>query len=346
MDKRIKRNEEKETTNIVIEEMKKALKIIGITLFAIGAGATAIAVYVNMNFPKVSVPSELTIEGTPEQIKRGDYLANNVLNCIDCHSKRNFEIFGGPIVPGTEGQGGESFGEELGLPGTLYSKNITPFALNEWTDGEVYRLITTGVRKNGEPVFPFMPYQNYSKMDTEDIKSVIAYIRTLKPIVQVAPESSVKFPVNLIMRTFPHDVSPVQKPDVKDQIKYGQYLVDIAVCQNCHTPMEKGQFNMELYLSGGNEFLISRQGTVRSSNITSDKATGIGSWSKEQFVARFKNPEMPHNKNITLRPGEFQTMMPWTNYAKMDEKDLEAIYEYLMTVKPVSNQVVRFSSSD
>jgi hypothetical protein len=334
------------TYNQIPKKEPKMKKLFKITLSVIVTLAVIIIVavlYVKIRFPQVNEASDIKIIGTEEQIKRGEYLANNVLNCIDCHSKRDFSLFAGPIVPGTEGQGGEIFGEDIGLPGTIYSKNITPFALHEWTDGELYRLITVGVRKNGEPIFPFMPYEGFSKMAPEDINSVIAYVRTLKTIDRHVPESKINFPVNVIMRTLPHDVVPPGKPDTTDLIKYGQYIVDIAACRDCHTPIDKGQFDMDRYLSGGNEFAMPNQGTVRSANITSDKTTGIGTWTKELFVNRFKNPEMPHNKRVKIGRGEFQTIMPWANYAKMEDKDLEAIYAYLMTAKPIANSVVRFT---
>jgi len=41
-------------------------------------------------------------------------------------------------------------------------------------------------------------------------------------------------------------------------------------------------------------------------------------------------------------PEDFQTIMPWTMYGSMKQSDLEAIYAYLRTVKPIKNQVVKF----
>jgi hypothetical protein len=48
-----------------------------------------------------------------QSIARGDYLANNVAGCFDCHSKRDFKYFAGPLMPGTEGMGGEIFDNNL-----------------------------------------------------------------------------------------------------------------------------------------------------------------------------------------------------------------------------------------
>ena len=88
-------------------------------------------------------------------------------------------MYAGPIIEGTFGGGGEKFGKEAGFPGTLYSKNITPYALHNWTDGEIFRATTSGETKDGKALFPLMGYPAYGKMDREDVYSIIAYVRTL-----------------------------------------------------------------------------------------------------------------------------------------------------------------------
>src|SRR6202012_5065901 len=112
-----------------------------------------------------------------EKIERGRYLANYVTVCMDCHSTRDWSKFSGPLKEGTLGQGGELFNQKFGFPGTYYSRNITPEGISRYTDGELFRLITTGVTKEGKPMFPVMPYPYYGKMDPDDIMCVIAYIR-------------------------------------------------------------------------------------------------------------------------------------------------------------------------
>jgi hypothetical protein len=140
---------------------------------------------------------DLTVQATPKRLARGAYLANHVSVCIDCHSTRNWDYFSGPPVAGTEGKGGEVFDESLGFPGTIYAHNITPAALGSVNDGVVYRAITTGLDKNGKAMFPLMPYQHFNLMSEEDILSIIAYIRKLKPIGNTPPLTTLKFPMNL-----------------------------------------------------------------------------------------------------------------------------------------------------
>jgi len=152
-------------------------------------GVACIAMYVKTVLPNVGEPEQLTIERKPLRIERGKYLANNVAVCMDCHSQRDYSLYAGPIKAETFGAGGEKFGEEIGFPGSIYSKNITAFKLGTWTDGEIVRAITTGVSKNDNALFPLMPYHNYGRMDKEDIYSIVAYIRTLPAKANEVPDS-------------------------------------------------------------------------------------------------------------------------------------------------------------
>jgi hypothetical protein len=79
---------------------------------------------------------------------------------------------------------------------------------------------------------------------------------------------------------------------------------------------------------------------VAVANITPDSATGIGSWTEEMFVSKFKNNGSDEAAN--LKPGRQNTIMPWSMYGKMKEEDLKAIYAYLRTVKPISNKVEKY----
>jgi hypothetical protein len=80
---------------------------------------------------------------------------------------------------------------------------------------------------------------------------------------------------------------------------------------------------------------------LESSNLTPDMETGIGKWSKEAFIFRFKTYDPATFQPPVLHQGELQSIMPWTMYAGMDTTDLTAIYQYLYSLKPVSNKVAK-----
>jgi hypothetical protein len=229
----------------------------------------------------------------------------------------------------------------MGFPGIYYSANITPAGIGNWTDGEVYRAITTGVRKNGKPIFPVMPYHSYGLADPEDIKSLIVYIRTLKPIENAVPASSSDFPMNIILNTIPGKANPQPLPAAADSVAMGKYLFTIAACHDCHTTLEKGKFNEAFALAGGRPFPVPG-GEVHSANITQDKETGIGDWTKDMFIGKFAAFRDSANAHRKITLGETQTIMPWSMYTHMTDTDLGNIYAYLQTVKPIHNKVVKF----
>lgn len=297
--------------------------------------------YVKLALPNVGPAPEMSIKATSAQIEHGKYLAHHVAACVDCHSTRDFTKLTAPLVDGTEGKGGEKFTPEQGFPGTFYSRNLTPVNLGGWTDGEIYRAITTGVSRDGRALFPVMPYQNYGRMDPSDIKDIIAYLRSLKPIPNEIPVPEPAFPMNLIINTIPAKQEPGHRPDTTDRVTYGQYLTTFAACNECHTPVNgQGQHLPGLAMAGGREFPMPT-GMVRSMNLTPDKATGIGNWTKAAFIARFK--AYKDTNQPIVQEGEFNTLMPWTMYADMSEQDLGAIYDYLASLEPVPHKVERFT---
>jgi mono/diheme cytochrome c family protein len=319
---------------------KKWPKILGGIVGALVLIIICVVLYIVWFLPDVPV-TDIKVEPTQARIERGKYLANHVMVCMDCHSTRDWTKFSGPMTPGTEGKGGEIFDEKMGFPGHFLSPNITPFRLKDWTDADIYRAITSGVNKDGHPLFPIMPYPAYGMLDTEDIFCVIAYIRSIPSIDNTPLRSNPTFPMNIILHLIPGKANPQVRPPSSDTLKYGEYLVRASGCIECHTPAEHGQIVKALAFTGGREFQMPDGSLLVSSNITPDKETGIGKWTKEAFIFRFKTYDLSTFKLPTLQKGEMQSIMPWTMYAGMDTTDLTAIYRYLYSLKPVSNRVAK-----
>ena len=293
--------------------------------------------YISFALPNVGDAPDLKVATSAEKVERGRYLAYHVMMCADCHSVRDFSQFSGPPKPGTEFAGGEVFDRTMGFPGKFISPNITPAGIGDWTDGEIFRLITTGVNRDGDPIFPVMPYHNFGKMDPEDIESVIAFLRTLEPVETDHPKSEVDFPFNFILRTMPQEPSFTIKPPASDIEAYGEYMFTAAACGECHTKFEKGKFVGPLG-GGGRVFNFPDGSTIRTPNLTPHE-TGIMRFSREEFIERFKMYTDTSYVLPAVKPGEFQTMMPWVMYSDMTEADLSAIYDYLLTLEPYDNPV-------
>lgn len=318
--------------------MKKKLIIaFSVILFVL----VGMVVYVKAGMPRANFDPAVSIDLTSADIEHGKYLANHVAACVDCHSKRDWSKFSGPIVPGTVGGGGEYFGPEMGFPGEFYSKNLTPFHLGDWTDAEIFRAITCGVSKDGKALFPVMPYLYYGKMPKEDVVDIIAYLRRLEPVEHATPPSKPDFPMNFIINTIPKNPKFEEKPDPSDKLAYGRYLVNAAACMECHTPVKNGQVIVENVFWGGRPFEMPN-GILRSPNLTPDRATGIGTWSEEMFIKRFKAYE-DLSSLPSISEEDYNTLMPWSMYAGMKNEDLAAIYTYLKSLEPKTNLIEKFS---
>jgi len=324
--------------------MKKFTKWLLVIVLLVAVIAGGAITYVTTALPNVGPPDNLKITYTPERITRGRYLANHVTVCTDCHSDHDTTRFGLPVDTTRLGVGGMVFGAAVGFPGEVHVPNITPHNLKNWTDGELFRAITSGVKKDGSAIFPIMPWPYYGKMDREDIYSIIAYIRTLKPQEATYPEKRLDFPLNILVHTMPRKAELGKLPAESDTLKYGAYLVNASGCMECHSQDDKGKLLPGLEYAGGRKFGLNG-GVVRSANITPDKETGIGTWTKENFLAQFSKYSDPNYQPATVEAGQFQTIMPWQFYAKMKKSDLEAVYAYLRTVKPVHNEVIKFDKN-
>lgn len=319
-----------------MRRLKIFMGLVGLVLLLVLAGGT----YVKFALPDVGPAPDLVVKPTPERLERGRYLANHVTVCMDCHSTRDWSLYAGPMSSKNIGAGGEIFDQKMGFPGTFRAPNITPGAIKDWTDGELFRAITSGVSKDGRALFPLMASHRFGQMDREDIYSIISYIRTLPAINNLVPPSVPDFPVNFMINTMPKKAVFGTIPKETDTLKYGGYLVNASGCVDCHSKMDKGAIVAGTEYGGGMEFKFP-QGIVRSPNITNDVETGIGSWSKATFVNRFQRYVAPGYQSPKVEGG-MNTPMPWTMYGGMKTTDLEAIYAYLKTIKPLKNQVIRF----
>lgn len=303
----------------------------------------AVALFFSCSTSEKKTSSTPAVDSTQVRVERGKYLAHIVSSCLDCHSQRDFTQFSGPVVEGTEGMGGFAFDQKFNVPGVVYARNITPDTANgigNWTDAEITRAFTQGISRNGDTLFPLMPYVHFNGMSKDDVKSIVAFLRTLKPNSNKVPERKLGMPVSMAYPPLQNEsVERNVRPDETEIVKYGGYMVNIAACMDCHTQMEKGQFVMSKMFGGGYLFDM---GTfkVNSANISPDSATGIGKWTEEMFLDKFKNYRDP--VSFKNNPGKNNSIMPWSVFAQMDDFDIKAIYRYLKTIPPVNNAVVKY----
>ncbi len=321
----------------------KTLKKLSLYILLILFGLLLFAyLYVGVYLPNPEPPRDLRVELTEEKIERGKYLAMHVSACMDCHAVRDWSRFTAPPFPESIGAGGDRFGRDMGLPGEVFARNLTPPNLDKYTDGELFRVITTGVNHEKKVLFPIMPFEAYSKMAEEDVIAIIAFLRSLEPREGDYPDAELDFPVNILINTMSHKyVGPQKRPLRSDSLAYGKYITTIAACSDCHFPGTISSPDFSRPFAGGMAFDMPGY-RIQSANLTPDQETGIGNWTKEMFIQRFKSFDPEVHTPQPVEAGQFNTMMPWTMYAGMTDDDLGAIYDYLMTLKPIRNQVVRY----
>lgn len=275
------------------------------------------------------------------RVERGRYLVETVGSCMHCHSQRDFSRFSGPVRDETKGMGGVAYPKF----GVLYSSNITPdtsTGIGGWTDDEIARAIAMGIRKNGDTLFPIMPYYEYNKMSKDDIYSIVAYLRTLRPISNKIPERKLKSPAGPArdLYTFA-PVGSYPDPSPKDPIETGKYLASIGACVSCHTPKtEDDHFIADSSYAGGDVMGQKFGFHVTSPNITPDRASGIGTWTQASFLSKFAGFRQPSGYDYD--PGKRNTIMPWLMLGQMKDEDINAIFAYLRSVKPISHPVVKW----
>lgn len=115
-------------------------------------------------------------------------------------------------------------------------------------------------------------------------------------------------------------------------LERGAYLANsILACGNCHTPRGPDGPIADKVLAGGNPF-EAPPFSVFSSNLTPDRATGVGAWSDAELKTAIVEGERPDG--VPLAP-----IMPYAFYHVMLPSDLDALVAYLRSVPPVANEV-------
>jgi mono/diheme cytochrome c family protein len=118
------------------------------------------------------------------------------------------------------------------------------------------------------------------------------------------------------------------------QLAHGKYLVQLGGCTDCHTPGHLlGKPDMSRFLGGSDVGLeVPGLGVFVAPNLTPDKVTGLGNWTKDQIATAIQTGVRPDGR--ILAP-----IMPWRAYAGLTKSDVRAIVEYLSSLPAISHKV-------
>jgi len=112
-----------------------------------------------------------------DKVKRGFYLVT-IAHCLECHTPFG-SLGSGVDFQNSAGKGGREF---KGPWGVSVSRNITSSkgkGIGDWSDADVKRAVTQGVRKDGSKLKPPMGYPYYAKMTDGDVDAMVAFLRTM-----------------------------------------------------------------------------------------------------------------------------------------------------------------------
>src|SRR6201992_3944094 len=250
---------------------------------------------------------------------RGRYMSI-LSDCASCHT-----------VP----QKNQSFagGRPIETPfGAIVAPNITPdleSGLGAWTEDQFDRAARHGIGRNGQRLYPAMPFNAYTKMSRADVMAIRAYLNTVTAVYNPVVANTLPFPFHIRMSMRIWDGLSFRKgeyiadPHRSAEWNRGAFLVDgPAHCGACHTPKS---------LLGGDKTARYLQGSPlqrwSAPNITNDTRTGLGGWSVDDIVAYLKTG---HNR-ITAATGPMAEAVDLST-SKMTDEDIKAMATYLKSL--------------
>jgi mono/diheme cytochrome c family protein len=277
----------------------------------------------------MSLPATAAAQAPPAaEIARGKYVFGATGGC-GCHT----------VPKGPVNAGGRKY---EGPYGTVYSTNITPdkeTGIGGWTDEQIITAIRLGRRPNGERLVPVHPYTVFNGMAEEDVKTVVAFLRTVPPVKRAnLPKKTLPMFESVLLPAWlaafaPRETPPTAVPT--SGTARGEYLVRaVAHCGECHTPRTMTMATDNSRFLAGNP-----KGPEDSEipNITPDPTTGL-TWSEEEIADYLGTGNKPDGDVAGGLMGEV-IEGTLAGYKDMTKADRLAIARYLKTLPPIKNKI-------
>lgn len=315
--------------------MKRFLKILLKTLLVLLLIAGAFAAFIHFRgIPYYEIEKiEFTHTSSAESIARGQKLATML--CAGCHLNADTQQLSGKRMMDAP--------PEFGV---IYSANITSddeYGIGKYTDAELKYLLRTGIKRNGQYAPPYMA--KLPHMADDDINAIISFLRSDDKMVKASktptkpcePSFLTKFLCFVEFKPLPLPKEKINLPDTTNEVELGKYLAHNLDCFTCHSSDFKKMNIMEPekslgYFAGGNKPLNMEGQVMVTPNLTFDKETGIGNWSKEKFVKAVREG---------IVEGQNALRYPMYPYSMLTEYEAGSIYEFLKTVPQIKNKVER-----
>ena len=255
----------------------------------------------------------------PDVVARGKYLAE-AADCAACHTAPG----GAPLAGG------------LPMPsgfGTIYATNITPDpddGIGRWSADDFWRALHDGVRRDGQQLYPAMPYTSYRGMTRADADAIYAYLMQMRPMKVANRRTELNFPFNIRLGMvgwnllFLHDSLPAVSVGSSPAWQRGRYLVNVlGHCGECHTPRGiVGEMELSRSFTG---FALGR---VAAPDITPAGLAARG-WTAAALVAFL-------GRGLARQGSAFSDMQPviMLSTRNLMPADLDAVATYLLGDNP------------
>lgn len=263
-----------------------------------------------------------------ETLKHGEYVFK-VAGCETCHTDEDNK--GAPLA------GGRALKTPFGV---FYTPNITPdntHGIGRWSEADFLRALREGVSPRGAQYFPAFPYTSYTGMSDSDARALWAYLKTRPAVAQANKPHDLKWYVlRPLMRVWkwlyfePKRFTPAGKDA---RIDRGAYIAEaLAHCGECHTPRKRlGAMNKDLWLAGNPD------GPDGDSipNITPDKKTGIGRWTRSDLLEYLDSGMTPDGD---LAGGAMADVVKHS-LRPLTDTDRAALVAYLRALPPIERVV-------
>ncbi len=215
--------------------------------------------------------------------------------------------------------------------GALYVPNITPddeTGIGKWTADEFYRMMHTGVSRDGTLLYPAMPFASYTKVTRADSDAIYAYLMSVTPVKQPNRPHELKFPFNnrelLVGWRTLYFKEGEYVPDPKQSVEWnrGAYLVQgLGHCAMCHTAIN--------VLGGSSESKAFEGGMIPNQNwyapsLTSNREAGLGNWDNKE-IADLLQAGVSH-RGTTYGP---MAEVVYNSLQYLTDEDVKAMAVYL-----------------
>jgi mono/diheme cytochrome c family protein len=287
------------------------------------AGGSTVALADYHAADPTGVPADLA---GADPVKRGEYLAR-AADCMVCHT-----------TPGGAPYAG---GLEIRLPfGAIYTTNITPdkdTGIGKYSDADFLNVVQRGVRPDGTRLYPAMPYPSYTYMTDADALAIKAYLFSLPDVRAENRPDTLTFPFNqrwsMIFWSMAFNPNTRFAPNTARSPEWnrGAYLAEaLAHCGECHTPR-----NLAQALDNRKKYAGAVTAGWKAFNISSDKDTGIGSWSDDEVASYLASGHVKSRGTAAGPMGEAVDQ----SFSAMTPNDIQALVAYVRSVPAVTSDL-------